>query len=501
MPTRDDIKATVLATQLADAKASLTIAERRLDRITNAYDATDENAGRRRRSAKIERGAEASILTQRKALQATNLCRDLLRNFTAAKTIDQQKRVNVVGTGPMLKLHTDDKEWNTAVQDWVNNEWAKDCDSRDDTPWGELLACLFSSLGTDGGALVSLDTWDRDDGKLLFWTTDQLVTIEEAEWKNLGPTEYPQYLETIPAKLSTGKPVTQMMTQERGIVRDYRGRVVAYVVSSDTGLQTAKLESVTILPTAIAKLFKRPWRLNQVIPIPEYLPMVADMEDLYEMRLSELQTAKKGAKKYGWVKSVSGEDENSIANGNGPIAGTDAGADDAVATDISENYDKLEMLTGGYVDYLDPDDEVHIDDPMRPNEALAPFFDHCLYGAGASVGLAGCYTNLRALTSYTAFRGEMVMTWRTFYADQKCLERRVCDWLMVRLIAWGLKKGKVQRPVPELWERKIAWDFPRMPVIDTGKEFGAMITGPKGRGDQLGGHARAKLGTQTAGHG
>ena len=42
-----------------------------------------------------------------------------------------------------------DAELALAAQDWFNGIWCKDCDSRDDTPWNEILSCIISGLGTE----------------------------------------------------------------------------------------------------------------------------------------------------------------------------------------------------------------------------------------------------------------------------------------------------------------------------------------------------------------
>lgn len=445
----------------AEATLSRQFTERRIERVKNEYDAVGPGADKRRRKPSIERGHEGVILDRWKHLRAVNLARNLLRNFTAAKAIDHQLRVNVVGVGPRLMLHTADKTANEAGQAWFT-EWAKDCDARDDTPWNELLGCVLSACGTDGGVLVAFDDFSPDaDGKLLFWSTDQMVTVNPTDWKNQT-----QWVEG-------GKP----MLQERGFVRDHRGRVVAYIVTVTPGLVEAKLADCTVLPRAVARFVKRPWRLNQLVPVPEYLPMVADMEDLYEGRLSELQTWKKTAKLYGWVKSITQEQERLQENGVEPEGTIDDASTTAEATSKKDNYEALESLTGGYTDYLDPDDEVHVHDPSRPNEKMREFFDHCLLGAGASLGLARAYTNLQAETSYTAFRGEMLMSFRTFQVTQKFLERRCCDWIATKSLGWGIARGTLALPAG--WESQIGWDWPQMPILDERQEYDAKAKGLK----------------------
>src|SRR5574343_168041 len=61
----------------------------------NKYDVMQPAAQRKRRQAAIERESEEKLLKLYDRLRAVNLCRDLERNFTSAKSIINQMRVNV----------------------------------------------------------------------------------------------------------------------------------------------------------------------------------------------------------------------------------------------------------------------------------------------------------------------------------------------------------------------------------------------------------------------
>jgi hypothetical protein len=236
-------------------------AQRLNTRIEMGYDAVESGAEHRRRSPKIERTGEDGILSARKARQAVNLSRDLLRNYGAARAIDWQKRVNVVGTGPVLTLHVDDSDLADEVQSYWRG-WAKDCDSFDDSPLSEILANILSARGTSGGAVVAVDTFDRNDGKLLVWSADHLVTIDETDWKN---KRHPWR----ESRRMNGRMRRVPMAQERGLVRDRRGRIVAYVLAMKPGAEVASYDDVLILPRGTAKLLKMPLALGQRLPIPE----------------------------------------------------------------------------------------------------------------------------------------------------------------------------------------------------------------------------------------
>jgi capsid protein len=136
-----------------------------------------------------------------------------------------------------------------------------------------------------------------------------------------------------------------------------------------------------------------------------------------------------------------------------------------------KNYERAELFCGGHFDYVDPEDSITIYQPQRPNDKLPDFFDHCLYGAGASVGVSNVHTKLQAKNNYTAFRGELLMSWQTFEVDQYFLELRVLSWLLPKLFAW--KARKEGWPLPEGWQETVEWDWPEMQIIDPSKYYKA----------------------------
>jgi hypothetical protein len=192
------------------------------------------------------------------------------------------------------------------------------------------------------------------------------------------------------------------------------------------------------------------------------------------MLASELASAKRTAKQYAIVKR-----KDAVTDWDNPAGSpeflpendgrtsTSVAQDGAnQATHSAKNYERLEALTGGLTDYIDPDDAVEFPDLKHPNVNMAGFIESVLGFSGSALGLAQAYTRLRADTSYTAFRGDMIMTWRTFYWLQKHLERTVCDWVAIKVLGWAQRKGLVGK-IPDGWERRISWTWPTMPEVDT----------------------------------
>jgi capsid protein len=216
-----------------------------------------------------------------------------------------------------------------------------------------------------------------------------------------------------------------------------------------------------------------PWRLNQGRGVPPMLTAAASFLDLYEMLARELQTAKKAAGDYANVKRKDAVDNwespgtapAALPENSGKDAATIAAETGGGATAPARNYEALEAFTGGYTDYGQPGDEVNIYDPKRPNVHMAEFIEAVLCHAGAAFGLARAYACLRADTSYTAFRGDMIMSWQgAFYPMQKWLERCFADWVAVKALTWAMRKGQI-KPLPAGWERALSWRWPKMPEV------------------------------------
>jgi hypothetical protein len=154
-----------------------------------------------------------------------------------------------------------------------------------------------------------------------------------------------------------------------------------------------------------------------------------------------------------------------LPENSGKDAATVATETGGGATAPARNYESLEAFTGGYMDYGQPEDEVTIYDPKRPNVNMAAFIEAVLCQAGAAFGMARAYSLLRADTSYTAFRGDMIMTWQgAFYPMQKWLERCFADWVAVNALRWAQRRGMIKK-LAAGWEMSLSWRWPKMPEV------------------------------------
>jgi len=219
--------------------------------------------------------------------------------------------------------------------------------------------------------------------------------------------------------------------------------------------------------------------LNQGRGIPSLLTAATNFLDLYEILGAELSSAKRAAVIAGFTKrtnAVTDWDTPTQVSGapylpenSGKDATTTAAEGANSTTPSARNYERFENLSGGYWEYLDAGDEVTFPDITRPNIHLAEFMEAILGHAGASVGLARAYTILRADSSYTAFRGDMILSWVTFYATQKWLERAYADWVARKVLGWAQRK-QIIKALPKGWETRLSWTWPVMPHVDEARE-------------------------------
>ena len=435
------------------------------DAVAGSNNAT--GAGNKRRQSNIERKEETGaqgLLKPYDRLNLLNLCRDIERNYSQATAMFRQIRINIIGPSPKVQINTKD-DFGKQSTSWINSKWMKACDFRGNRRFAKLAQLQETAKKREGDLLVAFD--DQlilDTGKILFYEADQICDVTGGITQTFEERGY---------------------TQQDGIVMDKYGREVGVVATHRRGQTSVPEEDATIFPidpdddsNNYVNLIRSEFRLIQGRGIGPLAAAISDFLDCYEMRSKELQSAKKAASIYGFVKRA-----EAIENFDDPLMDPDnqnptdqgsgyEGTDITLPEEQTEpsNYESLEKLTGGYTDYMDPDDTVEFPDINRPNVAMKEFLDYVMDSGGAAFGMAHAYTRLKADSSYTSFRGDMVLTWQSFYCDQKDAEHDFLDWCVIRAIRWAIRKGIITAEAPDDWETKLSWTLPKMPHVDELKE-------------------------------
>ena len=95
--------------------------------------------------------------------------------------------------------------------------------------------------------------------------------------------------------------------------------------------------------------------------------------------------------------------------------------------------------------------------------------------AGRAHGLNSSYALGRAEGSYTAFRGDLTMSWCTFADNQQFLEDIFSDWAAVHVLRRAIDLREIPGTPPAGWESRIRWTYPKMPAVDEQKEQAAIL--------------------------
>jgi capsid protein len=425
--------------ELASLKVAVARSEFAADRVRAFYDATQPTV--KRRTPSTELAGEDKVLPPNERLRGVALTRDLERNYSAARALIGQIKLNVVGSLGKLRVNAAGAEDAAA---WFNGVWAKTCSARNDDHWSDVLQLIVSQVVTSGDVVISVDDgWRKGDGKIWVWEADQIASLEENEFKAAHPSGW---------------------TQENGVVRDQFGVEMGYYVSPQRGkMSIGKADGAFFVSREFGRLIKKPWRFNQGRGIADMLTSANDLFDLYDMRSRELQSAKVAASMAGKVTRKDGVDNYDALNGSAVVTGDDGDVSTGVAD--APNYDRFEALTGGHLEYMSEGDNFELLNIDRPNVNAAEFHDFVLSSAGSALGMARAYSRMRADSSYTAFRGDLVMSWVFFSWLQKWLERRVCDWVAVKVLTQAQATGTIAK-LPTGWENSLSWDWPKMPSIN-----------------------------------
>jgi len=441
--------------------------------IRNQYDVTDgrnADGGRVRRPARIEHGGEENVLRPYERLKAIALARDLLRNSGMTRGLDKVLRVNVVGPKGKLKFNSTD-EWFEKAGHWFNTKWAKCADFIDGSTWRECLQLVVHALSFDGDFVVVFDdgilSGKKGTGKLCFFEADRITPLCDELFEPFKKKGW---------------------TQDSGVLYDGLGRKCGVAIAATPGLTVigkgTKHLVLTRDPAADPlthswRHVMRKYRLRQGRGVADAVTALPTALDSIEILGLEMQSAKAGAAHYATVYQK--DDAESELASLGYVAAHEDAAKDAATDGQGEELppeeqfvsEALERLTGGNVDYLREGDKVEVAPTSRPNPNLAAFLDYAGDVAGAAFGLSHSYARLKADTSYTSYRGDMTMTWRTLDDFQQFLEDAFSDWVAVRAIRRAIDDGTLGAP-PEGWEELIAWQYPDMPAVDEQKEQAAL---------------------------
>lgn len=402
-----------------------------------------------RRAAVVETRGEDWQLPAAKRLRLTNLLRDMLRNSPAFVMQNRQMLVNVVGPeGGKLYASFPESHTDAAreVMDYFNREWAPNAEFTFGRGFNWILKTALTAMDVGGNVALVFDdgilTGGDGTGRIRAFEGDEIADV-------------PNLSDHFPAG----------WTQSQGFVYDtsgvFRG---AFVSTSQRGRSTFDPEKGVLVlrrdPGAAAgnwTMLGEMARFNQGRAVSALASSLISLIDLHETVSSEALSAKFSAQLVAQIihdEPAPREEEDGFDGERKPDVET-------VKVEKSQALRNIGLQTQD----MPHGTRMEMMDTKRPNAALDAYVDFVLGLVGGARGFARVYSTLKAQTSYTAFRGEQIMTWKVFRDMQKELERGVCDWAARCAVARAVRLGLVRSELPDGWERMIAWTWPKMAEV------------------------------------
>lgn len=444
---------------------------------------TNPGGGKLRRSPSVERSGEEAIVRPWERNIGIALVRDLLRNAPQARGLSKTLRVNTVG--PLGKLvFRDEGKWQTAAAKWFNDVWGRHADYIDGSTWRETLQLCISALAFEGDFVVVFDdgilSVDLADGtgRIAFFDADQICNLADADFQKWCA--------------DTGR---DGWKQCGGIVTDELGRKRGVIVCRDRGITAAPIDTCFVLvaedpmaPDAAPwRHVCRKFRLRQLRGTPEAFasaPIIADNHEMLEYeRIAAKQNSSRPATVLCDDEGDDGAEAEITISGDSAGATGDAGGADTANAPAGASADgagfdlpALEQSGVAY-DVVSGVRDIKYKDSATPNSNLAPFVDYGMDMAGMALGIGHSQARMKTDSSYTAFRGDLAITWATFEDNQQFIEDAFSDWVARRAIEWAVARGDLDAPPSDDWYLGIAWIYPRAPVVDEGKAVSAFRDG------------------------
>ena len=458
--SRKNRKSSLRTDNAARTKASRPCASARGGAVASfarGYEVITPPQDKMRREAVVETKGEDHQLPAAKRLRITNLLRDMLRNSPAFVMQNRQMCINVVGSvgGKMYAAFPRGFEKAAdEVMEYFNRVWAPAAEFTYGKGFNWLLKTVLTTKDVCGNVILVFDdgilSGGDGSGRIRAFEGDEIADI--SDFTRRFPKSYTQSQGFVYNQLGqfTGAFVSTVQ----------RGRSV---FNADSGVITLRRDPFAAMPgnwTVIGDMM----RFNQGRAVSPLSSALISLIDLHETVSNEALAAKFNAQLVAQIVHTGSEDsaprDQGGFDGESDAFGAPSDGETVETVEIPKN-EALKNI-GLHAQEMAPGRKLELLDTKRPNANMPNYVDFVLGMIGGARGLARVYSSLKAQTSYTAFRGEQIMTWKSFADMQKDLEREVCDWAARCAISRAVRMGLITSPLPDGWEHMIAWVWPRM---------------------------------------
>ena len=427
--------------KLAQAKSIEQSEKNRLKLLKAGYDAIKSHP--QRRPIVVENlKTEDDHLSKMDRIKSISAARNMVRNFSLVKSMIARHKDCIIGTGCKLRLKTKDKDKDKAVEEWFNKKWATAaaCDGRKRMDLWSYQRAVFERWEVDGESII----WFDDKGGQMFgFEADQLTS--PSDWQ--------------------GKKGEKIVD---GIVVDRFGVPKSYIVSPD-GNQNSTMGKVMNFKADKILHVAEFNRFRQTHGISMILHSAGLLTDLQDYMKSDLLSSKAAAKFAMFVKrndamkfegARTGNDIDVEGTGDdAPTGGTSA------ALTAASSYNRLEQITGGAFEYLQPGEDIGVIKPERPNQAFADYVRAAtrFIGAGNSLPLEMVLMDF-SQTNYSSARAAILLSWLTMNAIASWFDINFNIPVAMRALKWGVENDGLE--LPDGWEMGMTFSHPKMPEID-----------------------------------
>lgn len=437
------------------------------------YNVVSGSHTRLRERAGIEHGGEDDALTTALRDQFINLGRNAVRNNETLNGILEQFRLNGIGIegGKAYFDFPDEYEAGARKLKRAFSHWCSSCEFFDDLSLRDTLGIVLQTLLVCGECALVFDDGRIDgSGRVLVFEPDSIINYP----KDLFAKRFPAY------------------TQYKGKIRTKSGVLVGITVSSsERGKDEAEDPDHLLFftkephenPLDVDWMLLGPrWRSNQGSSTPPIAAPLASLMDTADLLGFEKEAAKHNSQMYAQLVQTgtdnSAADEilgdPSLTAGAGDMSG-DSGDDLAAAAveaqDIQPeavSFQELERC-GAFYDIMPENAKLELMDTKHPNPNMNEFIRQVECRGGWSLGLCKCFVTGEVDSSFSGYRGMMLMTWPVFQKWQKILER-ACDWVFRCWWRFYVEKLGVVKfgpgELPEDFLDRVRWFWPRMREVN-----------------------------------
>lgn len=420
------------------------------------YDSLKPSPGQR--PVKLSSGShEDDHLSSTDRRKMIAIARDSELNFELAKGLVQRVVDFVVGDGKKLQFNTKDKQLSQKektnlkkAEFWYNNEFAeKDVfDGRSRHDMFDAQRTTFRRWFVDCDLIVYCDPVRN---KYFHFEADQLVS----------PHNWNQAVKRAGWECVDGVVVDPYGTARRYIVHPKGERMASVgkclVFNSDSVIHVADFP-----------------RFRQVRGASQLLTSLKLMTKLTKYLDDELTSADVAAKWAMYIKRRHGLEQADVNSGNDvDLEDLELAGGSSTPVPVEDlpkpEYDRLEKITAGSIEYLEPGDEIgEIGGSKRPNAAFKDYVRAMIriFGAGNSLPLEMIMLDFSD-SNFSSNKAAMLLAWTYIIVLQTWFDKIYCRPLAKRSLSWGMENGLFT--LPDKWQYYIGFTAPGLPEIDRGK--------------------------------